>query len=149
MMKSFAKGLTKNDTGETGGHQGGVCVPKRNKELIDFFPELDVETFNPEAWITCTDPDGEVWEMRYIYYNGKRFDPPLSTRNEYRITYMTKFFSKWGAKSGDKLVFTAGKRTGDYEVHIDKCKENMPESVVSESVEPLKPVVLRGWSKVC
>jgi hypothetical protein len=137
--------LTRNDLGETGGHQAGIAVPKKNKTLLNFFPELDTDEFNPEAWITCIDIDGTEWVMRYVYYNGKTFFPPKSTRNEYRITHMSKFFSKWGAKSGDSVVFKKTNRNLTYEIAIEKQSTDINKS---ESQSRTKPIVLRGWSNV-
>ena len=123
MNTSYEKILTKNDTGETGAHQAGIAVPKKNQALLDFFPPLDQEQFNPDTWIVCTDPDGVQWEMRYIYYNGKTFSPAKSTRNEYRITHMTKFFSRWGAKSGDSVVFTSTDTPNIFKIRIKPSTE--------------------------
>lgn len=145
MNKSYEKALTKNDTGETGGHQAGIVVPRKNAGLLDFFPALELEEFNPDAWIVCEDPDGEQWKMRYIYYNGKTFSPAKSTRNEYRITYMTKFFSKWGAKSGDSVVFTSTDNPTNFKIRI-KPNEDQCENIYSIN-EP-KPIVLKGWRPV-
>lgn len=145
MNGSYAKVLTKNDTGETGGHQGGILVPKSNRDLISFFPELSLDDFNPEEWLLCTDPDGEVWEMRYVYYNGKSFTPPKSTRNEYRITYMTKFFAKWNATAEDSVCFTATGKENSYKISIEKKLAQSDANVVCSNP---KPVVLRGWTHV-
>lgn len=140
MSTMYEKILTKNDTGETGAHQSGIVVPKQNLELIEFFPKLDVQLFNPDRWITCEDPRGELWDMRYVYYNGKTFLPRRSTRNEYRITHMTKFFSAWNAKSGDSVVFVSTKIEGNYGIKIIKKSE--------ADSGGRKPVVLRGWKAV-
>lgn len=145
MNISYEKILTKNDTGETGGHQAGIAVPRKDQKLVNFFPPLELADFNPDAWITCIDPDGDNWEMRYIYYNGKTFSPPKSTRNEYRITYMTKFFSKWGAKSGDSVVFTSTDKTNVFKIRIKSNEEYPSPSATSDNE---KPVVLRGWRPV-
>jgi hypothetical protein len=145
MKESHAKLLTKNDTGETGGHQGGITIPKKNSVQTDFFPVLNSDEFNPEAWIFCKDPDGETWKMRYVYYNGKTFSPRKSTRNEYRITYMTKFFSKWGAKTDDSVVFTATST----ENYFDICIKNNEERTTQTSITTPKTVILRGWTRVC
>ena len=145
MNTSYKKILTKNDTGETGGHQAGIVVPRKNQELINFFPSLDLEKFNPDTWIVCIDPDGDQWEMRYIYYNGKSFSPPKSTRNEYRITYMTKFFSKWGARSGDSVVFTSTEKRNVFRIRIQPFEEL---AEVSTSTGTPKTVVLKGWRPV-
>lgn len=142
--KTYAKVLTKNDTGETGAHQAGIAVPKSNKELLSFFPILDTSSFNPDEWITCIDEDGEKWRFRYIYYNGKIFIPPKSTRNEYRITHMTKFFAKWAAQSHDKLIFTKTSSDEVYSVSIKK--EALPEHRAHG--EDTKPIKLRGWLSV-
>ena len=145
MSGSFAKVLTKNDTGETGGHQAGIAVPKANTELLSFFPFLNPREFNPDSWLYCTDIDGQEWEMRYIYYNGKAFDPPKSTRNEYRITHMTKFFTKWRAKTGDAVVFSKTSRENHFQISIKPesgSRENM------DKTEDNNVIVLRGWSRV-
>lgn len=147
MNKSYEKLLTKNDTGETGAHQAGIVVPRKNQELISFFPALDLDDFNPDAWLLCTDPDGEQWEMRYIYYNGKTFTPARSTRNEYRITYMTKFFSKWGAKSGDSVLFTSTEIPNRFKIRIKRNDEVIENKNDSEEQAP-RPVVLKGWRPV-
>ncbi len=144
MSKSYVKILTKNDTGETGGHQAGIVVPRKNTELINFFPALNIRIFNPDTWITCIDPDGEQWEMRYIYYNGKVFTPPKSTRNEYRITYMTKFFAKWGAKAGDSVFFTATDKPSVFKIQVKSDNQAIPVNLVAEPM----PVVLTGWRPV-
>lgn len=143
MNSSYRKVLTKNDVGETGGHQAGITIPKKNSELLNFFPILDKKVFNPHVWITCVDSDGNEWDMRYIYYNGKTFHPKKSTRNEYRITYMTKFFRKWNANSEDLIVFKGTKRRNRFQVFIEKRQRDNSQS----STEPTL-IVLKGWSKV-
>ena len=145
MSKSYAKILTKNDVGETGGHQAGITVPKADLELISFFPFLNPEEFNPDSWLYCTDADSEVWKMRYIYYNGKSFEPPKNTRNEYRITHMTKFFSKWGAKTGDHIVLTKGSKENAFQISINGEDKHSGEMRISENSGP---IILRGWSRV-
>lgn len=138
MKPSYSKTLSKNDTGESGGHQGGILVPKKDLALLKFFPQVDLEEFNPEAWIICVDPDGEEWKMRYVYYNGKTFNPKRSTRNEYRITYMTKFFNKWSARCNDQVIFTATNSPNRFEIEIKKASKSRSSVIV-----------LTGWNRVC
>jgi hypothetical protein len=38
--KPVFKILARNDTGQTGGHQGGLVIPK---SLVKYFPDLKVE----------------------------------------------------------------------------------------------------------
>jgi len=125
MSVTFLKKLSRNDTGETNSHQVGICIPKKNKELLNFFPPLDSSKFNPDTTITCVDPEEEEWKMRYIYYNGKLTGQ--STRDEYRITPMTKFMKEWNAKSNDLIMFSSTSKTGRYRIAIVKqgSEENM------------------------
>ncbi len=139
MSNTRVKILSKNDTGETGSHQAGIAVPKSNSKLISFFPQLNSDEFNPETWLHCKDPDGEEWKLRYIYYNGKTFNPPKSTRNEYRITHMTKFFKKYRVTSSDRLIFSRTEKTAHYKIRIK----------TSDAVPSNQPIKLSGWSDVC
>ena len=135
MSKSFAKVLTKNDSGESGAHQGGICVPKKNSKLVQFFPPLDPSEENPSTWIHCTTESGEVIKMRYVYYNNKIHKK--GTRNEYRITYMTKFFKAYNAKSGDSVVFSKLDEEGCYKIEIQKATSPKPGVIM-----------LRGWNEI-
>jgi hypothetical protein len=57
--KTFIKTLSANDVGTTGGHMGGILVPKGDGELLAFLPPLDPNVLNPSAWIECDTPDGQ------------------------------------------------------------------------------------------
>ena len=91
------KKLSANDLGKTGSHQAGILIPKEVVQL-DFFPYLNPEDYNPSVEISffCEDLN-ETYSLRYVYYNGK-------TRNEYRITRMTKLLRDLGATVGDSLA---------------------------------------------
>lgn len=141
MTTSYQKLLSANDTGETGAHQAGICVPKDDK-LLSFFPHLDPGTFNPDGWLVCEDNSGELWKMRYIYYNGKLHG--RNSRNEYRITHTTKFMGKWKARSGDFMVFSSTSEAGRYRISVEAPRlsgrvQDAPDQGV---------IVLRGWSRV-
>lgn len=139
-MKSiFAKILSANDIGATGSHQAGILVPKSDKELMAFFPTLDSGTLNPDAWITCIDEFGDEWEFRYVYYNN-RLHVEHGTRNEYRLTHLTRFFKSTGAKVGDSLLFSTMNETGKYRVAL---KRGEP---IAESQHP-SLIVLQGWRR--
>jgi len=97
---SIAKILSANDTGDTGGHQAGLLVPKE-KEILDFFPSLDVETLNPRVHLVFRDDAGERWEFAFIYYNNRLFG---GTRNEYRLTRMTNYIRTHRLRPGDRVV---------------------------------------------
>ena len=138
----FEKTLTANDTGETGGHQAGMHIPKSQKELIEFLPRLNPDIKNPDLWLYCIDEDDNEWQFRYIHYNNRLHDPS-GTRNEYRITHMTQFFRAIGASSGDifRISGVAGQNT--YKVAIEKS--------VGASETPAggaTRIKLRGWRRI-
>ena len=143
MNGSFSKQLTDNDLGLTGGNQVGVCVPRGNKELLEFLPKLNAEQENPSTIINFIDRDGEVWKLKYIYYNGKLTGN--STRNEYRITRMTKFFRKWNAKKGSALVIAGTEKQGSYQIEIEgpaDAKSGLDE------IDGSKVITLKSWRKI-
>ena len=137
-IQTFKKTLSANDTGESGGHQAGILVPKGDAELRAFLPDLGNVEKNPRAWIECTDPDGRTWDFCFIYYNNKYHDP-RGTRDEYRITHMTKFLRSFGATEGDDAVISGVAGSGSYSISIEK-------PAVAETTTTR--VVLKGWRRV-
>jgi len=102
----IAKILSANDTGETGAHQAGILVPKE-PELLSFFPALDTGQYNPRVHLHFLDDGGTFWEFAFIYYNNALFN---GTRNEYRLTRMTKYIRQTRLVAGDELILS---RDGD------------------------------------
>lgn len=100
MKRKIAKILSANDTGETGAHQAGILVPKE-PDLLSFFPKLDAGHYNPRVHLKFLDDGGKFWEFAFIYYNNALFD---GTRNEYRLTRMTKYIRQAGLVAGDELI---------------------------------------------
>ena len=137
---TFVKILTANDTGRSGGHQAGIHIPKSQAELIGMLPPLNPKVKNPDAWLECIDDDGRSWKFRYIYYNNSLHDPP-GTRDEYRITHMTKFFRLLGGDPGDKLLLSGEKGAVTYRISVVK-KPDQPEPSGSGRIR------LEGWHRV-
>lgn len=102
MTDRIAKVLSANDTGYTGGHQAGILVP-REPDVLSFFPKLDSSQYNPRVHLHFVDEGGTSWELAFIYYNNKFFD---GTRNEYRLTRMTKYIREAGLSAGDEVILT-------------------------------------------
>jgi len=123
---TVSKILSRNDTGQSGSHQVGICIP-RDPRILTFFPRLDAESRNPCRMLRFKAPDARVWEFRYIYYNNALFG---GTRNEYRLTRITAFMRAYGLKDGDRLFFS---RTGaDFSVGIER-------STGPHTQEPARP----------
>lgn len=110
---AITKELSRNDTGETGGHQAGILIPKQT-EILSFFASLDLNEKNPRHYIYFQDASGQKWKFAFIYYNNSFFG---GTRNEYRLTGMTAFLRSNNLKAGDSIVLY---REGD--VYKISCK---------------------------
>lgn len=134
----FEKLLTSNDTGETGGHQAGIHVPKSAEDLIAFLPPLDAGEKNPSVWLDAVDDQGRAWRFRYIYYNNRLHDPS-GTRDEYRITHMTAFLRNAGAFAGDTLVIRGAPRKGRLRISV--------RAAPAAEIVPAR-IQLKGWRRV-
>lgn len=116
--RSITKVLSANDTGETGGHQAGILVP-RERRLLAFFPNLNEKDYNPRAHIKFIDGSGVEWEFAFIYYNNKFFG---GTRNEYRLTRMTRFIREAGLVTGDEVILSRSE-ADDYSIDFKRQSE--------------------------
>lgn len=104
----ISKTLSPNDIGETGGHQAGILVPK-SPEILGFFPRLDPCERNPRVHLVFCEDDGLTrWEFAFIYYNNALHG---GTRNEYRLTRMTRYLRNKNAGVGDEVVLTRDAET--------------------------------------
>lgn len=113
---AITKVLTANDTGDTGGHQAGMHVPK-DPAVLSFFPRLDPRVRNPRCVVDVYDDDGILWEFSFIYYNNGLFG---GTRNEYRLTCMTPFIRKYDLRPGDQVVLRRDPETGTCYIGIER-----------------------------
>ena len=68
----ISKVLSANDTGETGGHQAGILIPK-SEIILSFFPKLSSAKKNPRVSIKFYDNYDKEWQFNFIYYNNKFF----------------------------------------------------------------------------
>ena len=128
--------LSPNDTGETGGHQAGILIPK-NQRILSFFPTLGTSERNPRTHIVFEDSAGQQWKFAFIYYNNRRFG---GTRDEYRLTRMTRYLRQWRLSTGDEIVLDRDVR-GDYAVR----HEFAPEHSVAEASETGVLRLSGGW----
>ena len=98
--RTIRKTLSANDAGETGGHQAGILIP-RDRRILSFFPPLNASERNPRSHIAFEDDTGTLWEFAFIYYNNRRFG---GTRDEYRLTRMTRYIRQAALASGDEII---------------------------------------------
>lgn len=119
---TIRKTLSPNDAGETKSNQAGPLVPKR-ADILAFFPRLDPAEYNPRQRIMFEDRAGQKWHFNFIYYNSRLHK--AGTRNEYRLTGMTKFIRQAGLRSGDALLLT--RNEGDYQISSERAGSSDPE----------------------
>lgn len=98
---SIRKVMSANDVGHTASHQAGMLIPK-DHQILSFFPELDETEYNPRQHIRFRDEAGQFWEFAFIWYNNA-LGGRGGTRNEYRLTRMTKFLTGLQLQPGDTL----------------------------------------------
>jgi hypothetical protein len=106
--------------------------------MVDYFPELARQSRNPVAWLDIRTPDGRQFRWRYIYYNNRRTGD--GTRDEYRLTHVTKFLADEGAAPGDVLEF---RRSGAqrFDIRI-LASDNAAEVLVLRTAGPWRSVRL-------
>lgn len=122
-VSQIEKTLSRNDTGSTGGHQAGILVPKR-PEILSFFPELDEGQKNPRAVIVFHDFQDCAWRFSFIHYNNRKWG---GTRDEYRLTGMSKYIRLNKLVAGDTLVLSKD-RDGLYFVQHRKNTDQVTNS---------------------
>lgn len=123
---AITKGLSRNDTGETGGHQAGMLIP-RDPKILSFFPSVNPKDYNPRHQLVFRDPLGTKWPFFFIYYNNRLFG---GTRNEYRLTCMTPFMRAHNLRAGDKLTLSR-----DEENHFHISYGHQTESATDDRLK--------------
>ena len=113
-----SKTLSRNDTGETGGHQSGITITKFAAKS-GVFPEMTTRVLNPRTTLIFYDFKGRTWTFEYIYYNDVFFGKPRHlSHNEHRLTCTLQFTREYNLKSGDEIWFAIdeeGKRYIGYD----------------------------------
>mgnify|MGYP000609015841 CR=1 FL=1 len=143
-MPTFSKALSSNDLGKTGGHQAGIVIPKSDGDLLALLPPLDASTLNPSTWIECITPDGVVIKLRYVYYNN-RLHVTNGTRNEYRLTHLTKFLRETGASEGDRFEISGEEGSKRYRIRVLTGED---QKIAPSDYAPSKIKLRTGWRRV-
>ena len=105
----FCKFLSANDTGETGGHQSGIYIPKNSVPLIFDTPGIkgqNKEEFNKIKW-----QDDFETDAHFKYYG-------QGTRNEYRITGFGRNFPFLKPDYTGSLVVILKQKDSSYKGYV-------------------------------
>ena len=141
------KVLSRNDTGETGGHQSGISIPK-SVATSSIFPQMTKRILNPRREVTFIDEGGSEWILQYIYYNDKYHGKPKNKcHDEFRLTYTQAYIKEHDIKSGDQIWFaidTEGKR---YIGFLRQGQEPI-QSFKDEDEEEVVVLKIRSWTSI-
>lgn len=114
--KVFCKFLSANDTGETGGHQGGIYIPKNSISLIFDTPGekgKNKETINKIKW-----QDDFETDAHFKYYG-------QGTRNEYRITGFGRNFPFLKSEYTGSLLVILKQKNGEYKGYVLETEQDI------------------------
>lgn len=114
--KIFCKFLSANDTGETGGHQSGIYIPKNSVPLIFDTPGIkgqNKEEFNKIKW-----QDDFETDAHFKYYG-------QGTRNEYRITGFGRNFPFLKPDYTGSLVVILKQKDSSYKGYVLETEDEI------------------------
>ena len=113
-------------------------------EILSFFPELDERTKNPRKRLAFVDDVGETWFFSLIYYNNKFFG---GTRNEYRLTSMTRYLREVSAKPGDTLLFSRNDFES-YSISLKRASEAPTVTIDEKGLSHVKLIASASWKVI-
>ena len=139
------KVLSRNDTGETGGHQSGISIPKAVASS-SIFPKMSKDILNQRREITFVDEGGKEWNLQYIYYNDKYHGKPVGKcHDEFRLTYTNAYIKEHNIKSGDQIWFAIdeiGVR------HIGFLREGQDMSSTYKKEDGFVIIKIKSWTNI-
>jgi type II restriction enzyme len=125
----FCKFISANDSGETGGHQSGIYIPKNSIKLI--FDRLFEKGSNKDRKVIIRWQGGSGFETesRFIYYG-------MGTRNEYRITRFGKGFDLLTPDSTGNLFVLVKMHDDFYEAYMFDTEEDIENFLSAFGMSP-------------
>lgn len=133
----FAKRLSANDTGATGGHQVGLYVPR--ELALQVAPELAETTLNPRRVLTFDLASHEQRrDINLIYYNGRLIEPG-KTRDEFRLTSFGGRSSAMQDLDNTGAIVVLAFRDGTSDVSAWLAETVEQEDVIETVIGPVEP----------
>ena len=133
----FAKRLSANDTGLTGGHQVGFYLP--GDFALTVAPELAQLVLNPRRVLRFgLISHGQRSEPSLIYYNSRPIRHQANGRNEFRVTgFGGRRSALQDPESTGSILLTAWDRANGVEAWLTTSLEE--EDMVEGEVGPVEP----------
>ena len=124
---SFCKFFSANDTGETGGHQSGIYIPKSAVPILFDSPGIRGE--NKSRWVKIKWQNDFTTDARFTYYGS-------GTRNEYRITHFGRGFPFLNAEYTGALFILSGSYQDFYHGYILNSEDDINEFLGAFGLTP-------------
>lgn len=139
------KVLSRNDTGETGGHQSGISIPK-DVAKSSIFPNMSKLILNPRCEITFIDDSRKEWNLHYIYYNDKYHGKSTGKcHDEFRLTCTNAFIKEYNIKAGDQIWFAVNDKGKRYIGFLRKGQSPAQEYKEENGFVFLK---IKSWTSI-
>lgn len=143
----FIKRLSANDTGETGGHQVGIYIPK---ELVNQIlkPVARTNVKNPDLFLPARIESHNMPEqtVRAIYYNSKKYQNQKNGRDEQRVTRWNTDISDSPLQDGDNtgalavFSFELDAHTGNaFGIKVWICHDAEEEEILESLIGEVLP----------
>ena len=133
----YAKRLSANDTGLTGGHQVGFYLP--GDLALTVAPELSEQVLNPrrELMFTLLSHDQQA-TPNLIYYNSRTIRHQANGRNEFRVTgFGGRRSALQDPESTGSILVTAWDRSNAVEAWLTTTVEE--EDIIEGLLSPVEP----------
>lgn len=136
----FAKRLSANDTGLTGGHQVGFYLP--GDFALTVAPELAEQVLNPRRRLNFTLlSHGQRSEPSLIYYNSRLVRGQMNGRNEFRVTgFGGRGSALQDPESTGSILVTAWDRANNVEAWLTTSL--VDEQTIESVLGPVEPGTL-------
>ena len=137
----FAKFLSANDTGLTGGHQSGVYIPKNSVALI--FDRLFERGENQKRSARIVWNEGFSTESSFTYYGS-------GTRNEYRITRFGRGFELLKPERTGDLLVMCREDSDSYFAYVLSRDDEIEAFLIAFSLSPtsLNGLIKGGFNEL-
>lgn len=136
---AFCKFFSANDTGETGGHQSGIYIPKSAVPILFDSPGIKGE--NKSSWVKIKWQNDFTTDARFIYYG-------QGSRNEYRITHFGRGFPFLNPTYTGALFILAGTYEDFYHGYILNSEDDIDAFLGAFGLTPAETNQLIETGKV-
>lgn len=136
--RAFCKFLSANDTGETGGHQSGIYIPKSSWSIL--FDQKGVKGSNMKKEnVSIVWQNDMETKSSFTYYG-------CGTRNEYRITRFGKGFGLLNPDYTGALFVLVQNKESDYSAFVLNHDAEIDYFLQTFSLTPVTTNALISYS---